>query len=250
LRLVAARAGLPGLWPARYAAERDVIIAHQRRAHRHGQPSMQALPTAAQIQTQFGWDAACRAAGLAAPDTRARALRGLTQIEVTDRFVDDVGCLPWSIAAIERYARARDIPTVKLRAVERYRAGVIDARAAAGKWTPPQPPPKGQRPDATVIDRVGATGTAQIAAAGPAAESTRRRLRLWENLDDVIAGVAEAYRRAGARTLTQTLHRQLAAQSSGQIPSPSVVDRAAKRHGTTAATIREAARGRDRIQAR
>jgi hypothetical protein len=121
--------------------------------------------------------------------------------------IDDAGCLPWSITAIENYARARDIPTVKLRAVDRYVAEVTALRAAAGKWTPPRPPTRGERPDETVI-----------------------------------AGVAEAYRQARTRPLTQKLHRRLGAESRGEIPGPAVVDRAAKRHGTTAAAIRERAR--------
>ncbi len=57
-----------------------------------------------------------------------------------------------------------------------------------------------------------------------------------------IAGVAEAYRLAASRPLTQVLHRQLAAASAGAIPAPSTVQRVAERHGTTAAKIRRAAR--------
>ena len=240
LRLVAARAGLTGLWPARYATERDAIITRQRRTHRRGRPSMQTLPTVAQIEIQFGWEAACHAAGLTEPDTRARRVRGLSQAAVTDRFIDDVGCLPWSIAAIENYARARDIPTVKLKAVARYMTDVTALRAAACKWTPPRPPARGERPDETVVH--GADAPPSAAAVTATAPASRRRMRLWEALDDVIAGVAEAYRQAGARALTQPLHRELAANSPGEIPSPSVVDRAAKRHGTTASAIRLTAR--------
>ncbi|WP_028061651.1 hypothetical protein [Candidatus Solirubrobacter pratensis] len=238
LRLIAARAGLAGLWPARYAAERDALIAHQRRAHRHSPPSMQALPTVAQIEIQFGWDAACRAAGLAEPDTSAGRIRGLTQLEVTDRFIDDLGCLPWSIAAIENYARARDIPTVNLKAVAPYAAEVTVLRAAAGKWTPARPPAHVERPDETAVH--------DAHASPPPAAATLRRMRSWEDLDDIIAGVADAYRQAGARSLTQRLHRELAAASRGAIPSPSVVDRAAKRHGTTASGIRRTARNQVR----
>jgi hypothetical protein len=129
-----------------------------------------------------------------------------------DRFIDDIGCLPWRISAIARYARARDIPTVKLRAVDRYVKEVTDIRAAAGKWTPP-PPPRGARPDDTVVDGPQSLGGADGAGAGAVARRSRR-IRSWDNLDDVVAGLAEAYRRAGARTLTQKLHRQLAVEAS------------------------------------
>jgi hypothetical protein len=81
-----------------------------------------------------------------------------------DRFIDDIGCLPWRISAIARYARARDIPTVKLRAVDRYVKEVTDIRAAAGKWTPPPPPPRGARPDDTVVDGPQSLGGAESSA--------------------------------------------------------------------------------------
>jgi hypothetical protein len=81
-----------------------------------------------------------------------------------DRFIDDIGCLPWRISAIARYARARDIPTVKLRAVDRCVKEVTDIRAAAGKWTPPPPPPRGARPDDTVVDGPQSLGGAESSA--------------------------------------------------------------------------------------
>jgi hypothetical protein len=240
LRLIAARTGLKGLWPARYAVEREAVVAEQGRSHGHATPSMAALPTVAQIEVQFGWAKACRAAGLDEPDRQADRIRGLSQVEVTDRFIDDIGCLPWGISAIARYARARDIPTVKLRAVDRYVQEVAALRAAVGKWTPPQPPPRGARPGDTVVDRPQDQTGAHLARPGPAASRSRRK-RSWDNLDAVVAGLAEAYRRDGADPLTQKLHRRLASEAHGEIPNPSVVDRAARAHGTTAAAIRRRA---------
>lgn len=239
LRLIAART-LKGLWPARYAAEREAVLAEQARAHRHGTPSMAALPDRRA-------DPRCSSAGdgvpgrrSGEPDRQADRIRGLSQVEVTDRFIDDVRCLPWGISTIARYARARDIPTVKLRTVDRDVQEVTDLRAAAGKWTPPQPPARGARPDDAIVDGPQTRAGADAAAPGAAARRSRP-IRSWENLDDVVTGLAEAYRRAGADPLTQTLHRRLASEAYGEIPNPSVVDRAARAHGTTAAAIRRRA---------
>lgn len=226
LRIAAHRAGLQTIWPARYDAERDKMAAAQRRAHRHG-ASAAWMPSAQQIERQIGWDESVAAAGLEhRPGDGGR--RGMPMVEVMDRFVDDVGALPWSLYAIDDYARVNDISVNELGAVAARYDELRARRTAAGKWTPPAPPPRGHRPSPKVRS-----------TSAPAAPP---RLRYWSDLQSVIDGVAEAYRRAGSRTLTQRLHRQLAADSAGAIPAPSVVERVAKRHGTTAAAVRDAAR--------
>jgi hypothetical protein len=63
-------------------------------------------------------------------------------------------------------------------------------------------------------------------------------------MDSLIAGVAKAYDLAAEldRKLTQPLHRQLAKANPGIIPSPSVVDRNAKKSGRTAGWVRDQAK--------
>lgn len=226
LRIAARRAELQTIWPARYDAEREAIAAAQRRAHRHGAPAVW-MPPAQQIERQVGWDEALAAAGLERR-TGDGGRRGVPMVEVMDRFVDDVGALPWSLYAIDDYARVNDISVSDLGAVAPRYGELRARRTSAGKWTPPAPPPRGHRPSPKVRS-----------TSAPAAPP---RLRYWTDLQSVVDGVAEAYRRAGSRTLTQRLHRQLAAESAGAIPAPSVVERIAKRHGTTAAAVRDAAR--------
>jgi hypothetical protein len=144
LRLVAGRRGAVTLTMGAYDAERDVLLAEDRRDWLHGRRLR--LPDAEAIRLAAGdWDAALRLAGLEAGARPPREVRQviLSRLDVMDRFHDHYGEQPTK-RALEAFARGNSIPmsdenkrpwleTVKLWRQRRRELELPEPRAAARK---------------------------------------------------------------------------------------------------------------------
>ena len=238
LRTVASRLAVATVRPHEFAAARRELVREDGRAWLHGVGQEHWFPTAAQIEGVFrtddepGWDRALLAAGLQARGARGGSRAGVPVVRAMEWFLIDMGCLPWSREPLKEYAAAASF---SLAASRGHWGDYIDAlradRDLLGLWTPPAVLPRGQRPT------VGPPRAAEVSV-------PRRTKARWEDMDALVAGVAKVYDLAAELDckLTQPLHRQLAKAHPGVIPSPSVVDRNAKKNGRTADWVRDQAK--------
>jgi len=237
LQLVARALNQDSLRPHEYAQRRDALVAADSRAWAAGGHLDRHLPTAAQVDQAFrpegegsGWDHALQSAGLRWRSHATR--RGLPPERVVERFLTDIGCLPWGRRALRAYATATSLSLSDLkRPLAEYIDELRRDRDSLAMWTPPHPPPRHLRPTAEMPQQRapgpdGATGDYQ-----------------WPDLDVVVEGVAEAYRLAAEQhvNLSQAVHHRLAREHHGRVPAPGLVDRRAKEEAKTAKDVRDRA---------
>jgi hypothetical protein len=237
LQLVAAHLGLVTLRPTEYDDGREQLIEIAGRRWRHGDDRVYLLPTSTEIQVALdrkhhaGWDLALALAGLE-PRPPVGGQAGETVEVMMERFLQDIGCLPWSDTALKTYAKLKGL------SLERHvapfaarRSAFAELRRDSGRWTPTAPPPIGERPP---LD----------AERDPDA-AVRSRVK-WASKprEEFVAALSLVYAEleTGQR-LTQPLHRMIAQlpELRGRVPHPSSVTIYADKHGCTAAELRDEA---------
>lgn len=242
LQTIASRTGADTLRPHEFTAGRRQLIAEDARAWLHGTAQQRWFPTAAQVEGAFrtdtaaGWDRALAAAGLRPRTGPVGGQAGVPVVHAIELFLTEMGCLPWSSRPLVAFARAAGFSLAAQKEPwASYMATLRADRDALGLWTPSGPPPRGERPALPEKPEVDVT-------------VRRRETKKWTELANLVVGVMAAYDLAADMnvTLTQPLHRQFAKENVGVIPSPSVVDRNAKKLGKTAAWIRDEAKRRRR----
>lgn len=231
LRVVAGRLNKNTLRRDDYEAERLRVQGEADRHWLHGtrQPL---LPTAGQIENAIPWDEALAKAGL---EARASVTveAGVTWVLLAGMFLEELGYLPRSVHDLQRYARDKNVILAGRNADGKSGMGpVLDELRvvweAQGRWFPSQTPRRREQlPWAvTPLDE-----TAGLPI------RTRSRNPEW-SLEDCIAGLVRALDEVPK--LTQPELRRIS-KGRSDVPNPSVVDRVAKRNGTTAKAIRDQA---------
>lgn len=242
LRLVAGRVGAEGFTAAEYDAEIRRMRRGGAAAWLHGRP--QELPLSADIDVflredgRSGWAIAMEAAGFEVA-RGAGAPKGETWEQAVAMFVDEVGVLPWSPQAVQKFMAQKNLSLAakKPGEIQRAREAAALRWQAEGRGSPLPAPPRGERPKIDV-------------QRAESAEGRRRRRELAdETRETVVASIVAALRVAHSRGIKfgQTPHRALAKEFPSEILHPSAVDRWAKKYSkpsTTAKALRTEAERR------
>jgi hypothetical protein len=146
LRGVVLPLGQGSVTPDQYAAQRERLIAADRRHYLHG--GRMSLPTVGQIETLFegGWDEALVAASLEPRPAASGGRRGMPLLEALDLFLAQHGGLP-SLGELRRWASRRGIALAAKgrRPWQEILDELRQDRQARGMWTPPQVTIEGRR---------------------------------------------------------------------------------------------------------
>jgi len=231
LKLIAGRLAVTTLTAARYDRELAILVSESRAAWLHGgsapPPTSADIDAALRADGKSGWQVALDAAGLQSPRSLG-APKGMEELEAARRFLSEVGCLPWSRAALDEFMRRKQLSLAAKSGLPAVRAQLVEEWRALGRWTPTAPPRPGARPEIAV----------EPADNG---DDQRRRWATDTPKEEVLSGLARAYETAArlGQQLTQKLQRQLATHD-GSIPHPSFVARWAKNADppTTPAALR------------
>lgn len=229
LSIIASRLSAETLRPHEYNRE---LAAMERRTGPTGLPTADRIEAALKTDTEMGWDRGLRLAGLA-PRGPVHKPQGVSWPRAIAMFVEEVGYVP-TVRLVRDYARQKGFSL--RRHAAGYRDHVETARREFERKGMPWPRRRylpRQRPPLEVAPMANPPVPIKDSLA-------------WDDPERVIAGLIRAYDIAGKRRLrlTQKVHRDLAREFTGDIPAPSVVDRQAKKHGSTALAWREEAQRR------
>lgn len=237
LRLLAERLGARTLTPDQYNAERQVLIASDQRAWRHGGNIELTLPHSSTIEQTLdphkhsGWDEALAVAGLEPRPVTSGGVAGTPTITMIGFFFEEMGCLPWSQDVLRSFAHLGNQSVRDSRRFADLVEFFAEERRSQGMWAPSGPPAARRRPPLQrYVPPEGGNGNV---SAGP-----RKRRGHWTRAA-ILEGLCEAYLALGpGKDLDQVTHRELARNSDGLIPWPGQVSSYAKANRTTPEALR------------
>lgn len=223
MRHVAGYLGQPTITRADYERGRELIVAADRRAYRHGGHGTRILPDINQVDGHLRsrgvkWTEALQAAGL--QPHRPKAHAALTPLEATRRYADENGYAPRGLAQLRKWGAAAGEAVKEHRAPEmRDALAQVNAEREAAGQPPLEPTPRGFT-FAHIVRRENAS----------APKRSRGRSKA-----ELIGGMARAmhYLQPGENLGIRELKR-IARDHAGQdIPSSSTISAQAKKRGET-----------------
>jgi hypothetical protein len=224
LQLVARRLEINTLRPAQYEHAREELLRERRGRHR--QELLERLPSAGVVDAK-GWDELLAFAGLR-PRTLDVRYTGIATSRAVERFLEAQGRLP-SLRELRRFARERGLSLQDDKRIGPHTEELRIRRTKEGRWTPSRVPIPSKRPPWQEIER----GSKEMLDRN----NPRIRRKHW-TLERIQAGLQIAVSELQpGETLTLTTLRRLA-KANRDIPTASVVGRAAKNHGTTITALR------------
>jgi hypothetical protein len=145
LRRVARERGTETLSLAEHGEVRERLMRRDRARVEHG--GRLALPTTVQVETLMGsWSAACALANLGTGADRPTHGRGIPIVAALDQVIEAYGALPTQ-RELERCMSQRGIALARRRQPwAAYVSELRAERATRGRWTPPRPPARPERP--------------------------------------------------------------------------------------------------------
>jgi hypothetical protein len=232
LKLAAAASG--SRWrgrPHQYEQVERQLRQQAKRRYRHGSDpdtlmfDRYEIENALATESAAGWDRGLHAAGLPARSVAGGSQAGHPPVVIATWFVEEVGCVPWSHSALRTFAKQKKEGLATYLGAISPLLDELRAVWPAGRWLPPHPPKRTQRPpiQAQPLDT-------------PLIPYRPRPTR-----EQIIEGLAVAYETIWPDTHLSQIRQNRLHEDDTRIPRSSLVQKEANREPkTTAAALRRA----------